>query len=850
MSEQFMRKQPKKEELRKKLCGLISHDPIMQRCVLNEHVGDLKDEDEFSGKFFTPYVPLGWIGNLAALAAAFLFCKFNKWRKEVGSNTSGPAIPNALYLKRLLAGLSDADDCFDKPSAALRVLRMLDGLYGNFGMDFYAISHLIVKSQIEAGYNLRVGGLTKLIGFPHEESFLLSCSPEKSFTFPEKSRNLAAAFNLVSRCRGDKNLVRSMQVSYNSETVALAFEDVLDALSFLSRIKLDVDGQGVVSFFEGTADFLDNPDQQVESIPSHGVVRIFEAVKCAQPVQNNDKAGDSYGAIDKIDANEKSKEQKEDRKKTYKVYASGNQLPREFCIEFFLLERVDFVRESDKERFGREANEDSLNSAVEFTYRTFNEAETVSAYFVEKGSFKIKNCLEIPPERSAAEHYKKICGYLPGTRTSSTLFQTTQYRYYNPLAASIADAIDDYDDECRAKCRVLDTYVKENGDAAYKELLDPAIKTLDNALCWNLGNEWGQRVEKLRDYLAETDNYGKRVIDWDTLLTLVLIDRGPTEVIRALLSHESHGVPDIEKICASIIAGLAMRYVDKEIESPAPQADNEVESPALVKENFIFDPRKVAQDQDAIYKKNFKEKVDGFKKIFPGSPSKKIECKALTQSYIDAMFKSLVRIEKSAAEKKSDAESKKFAKYGIYHSIAVLAMAQEDTELASMRRNADKAFIHAVTAFLSFYAGMKNSFLAKMSYEFEKNANILSADEIEKSRRNIEKEFLLGVSRKASELNRLFKEADEIKADAVQKAFRALWALADLSYLDARYCHAMLARPPINRVQLEKIFCVDQKDKLIFVSAVEGRGNIGFEELEKSKLTVHIMLETLRFLAG
>ena len=765
------RKRPDNEYLHKIATELLSHDKVMIRCVFGEDQRALADFDEFDDLRAQTLPLIIWMGNLITLAGTFLYAKFNQWRTETGAHPTDKERPNAIYLKRLLSGVQSTDAYFDQASSGLRVLRVLDGLYDSFDMNFLVIKYIIINSQIEAGFNSKKKksrGLSRLIGFPHEDSLRVVCDPDRK-RFDKEGCNLAAAFNFISVYRSDPMLKNTYDL-YPSEDIECAFEDVFKTMEFMKRVKLDIDSEGNVNFIETTA------DGREKYIPSHGVMRAFET-----------KNGKGTG-----------------------VYKSGMALPKNFTVGFYLLERMEYLSDIA-----------SINAGISFLYQSFDESDTVSVYFCEKEGLVPEDYdFVITPEKSAAECFKRISGYLPGTRSTSSFFRgmiQMHYRHHNVLAPSIVDAIDEDRD---AKVRVLKQFVKID-ETPFKEAMEPTFKTLEFALDQSFQNDWESKIEKLCDYILSDEYRFRRIIDWDTLIARILIYEGPSKIIKTVLLHDEIDEADetkrkkiyetkdkeqIEKVCDQIIAGLEMRYIDN-----------------------IFDAWTVSQKQEENYAV-FKPKIDRGKNLFPGDYATKIECKALAQSYIDTIVNALTKIEK----KNNDGTENKFAENSIQDTLEILKERNSS--------NANRAFLGTITAFLSFYAGIFESCRSRMSYEFEKSATILSLVEIEKMQSKIEDEFFLGVSKKASDLSK-----DFCGENAVELALKHLWDFAQMSVDDIRYYYAVLARAPINDAKLERVFRVNNGN-IIFTYR---RGEeFDFEQAQEEGIIIECLENVVRFLAG
>jgi hypothetical protein len=723
------RDKPSKKDLYELSRKLLLHDDIMARCVFGgeQEQRALNDFDDFEILRNDKLKLIECMGNLATIAGVFLYSKFNQWRSDTGSNPDATEQPNALYLKRLLAGVQNTDTYFDQASSGLRVLRVLDGLYDSFDMNFHVIRYIIINSQIEAGFNLKKNkGLSKLIGFPHEESFRLTCDPENNFK-KDDYRNLAEAFNIISTYRNDPNIkITSNTDKYKYENIACDFRDVFSTLLFLERVKIDIDEEGNVNFIETAAD-----GNEIR-IPSHGVAKVFETREGGE---------------------------------CYDVYKSGNKKIHDYSINFFLLEKIEY-----------ELNQDTINSRIIFSYQSFNERDAVQVYFSEKDGFDPEDCIKITREKSTVECFKRISGYLPGSRAASSFFRgmiTTSYRYHNVLAPSIVDAIDT---DREVKKRILNEFVKnQKKESTFKEALEPTFKTLEFA-GENFPDKWEDKIDKLCAFITDHKNRFKRIIDWDTLMARILIYEGPSDIIRTVLLHENDkeersrnystdDLDKIEKVCKQIIAELEMRYIDN-----------------------IFKTENIMKNQDKRYNDLQPKDIN----LFPPDYKVKVDCKALAQSYIDTIVTTLTNIDIN--KKEIGIGNNKFAENSIHDTLEIFKSENNTV-------NSDRAFLRTITAFLSFYAGISKCCPQRMGYEFEKSLKNPSPEETKNWKEKIENEFFSGVSEKAKELAEKFKEDN-----AVGIALKELWEFANMSFDDERYFNAVLARPAINSTKFTRVF--------------------------------------------
>jgi hypothetical protein len=746
-------------------------DEIKARCVLGSDRSVLNDYEHFGNCCENSYPLIKWMGNLTTLAGAFLYAKFNQWRTETGAHPTDKERPNALYLKRLLVGIQSTTAYFKQASSGLRILRVLDGLYDNFDMNFLVIKYLIINLQIEMGFNFQSkgGGLSKLIGFPDEKSLRVTCSSDE---FEKDGQNLAAAFNYVSVYHNDPDLTRNWDSDkYKDDDVWCAFEDVFRTMEFMKRVKLDIDSEGNVNFIETTS------SGEEKYIPSHGVVRVFE--------KGNGK---------------------------WNVYKSGRDIPKRFKGDFYILEKIEYLSDII-----------TINAAVKLLYQSFDESNSVSVYFSENEGLEPEGCsFPISQEKSAADYFKRVSGYLPGSQSTAPFFRgmiIKHFRYFNILAPAIVDAIDtDFD----IKIRVLKKFVQEAEDL-FKEALEPAFKILESASIEVFPDDWEGKIKKLCNYISnvriDNEYHFRTVVDWDALILRILIYEGPSEILKTILlcDRTDYQIKDrefVENTCKKIIAGLEMRYIDN-----------------------VFEASDVANKQKEYYEKKIKQKIEMLKDYHPESFINKMECKVLAKSYIDTIISELTRINKGNTEKEKD----KFAENSIQDTLEIFEVYKKENEYSK----AYKVFLETIKAFLSFYAGIRESCPKRMSYEFERSASILSPEEIKDKQFDIENTFFKSVGKKIYELSKLFNEGSN-EANAVKRALKELFDFANKPSEETKYYKAVLGRTPINSEKLAKVFKV-KEEKMIFIHQGE---EFSFEKAEKYGKIIDCLENIIRFLAG
>jgi len=758
----------------------LSGDKVKARCVLENNQYVLKNEfyKDFEKCCKKQVLLIKWMGNLMTLSGAFLYAKFNQWRTETGAHPTDKERPNALYLKRLLAGVQSTNAYFKKASSGLRILRVLDGLYDNFDMNFLVIKYFITNLQIDMGFNFQgKGGLSQLIGFPDEKSLRLTCSSDE---FEKNGQNLAEAFNFVSVCRGDPDLNRSKDSGkYPIGNILLAFNDVFKTMEFMKRVKLDIDSEGNVNFIETTS------NGEEKYIPSHGVVKIFETVE----TENIKHTG---------------------------VYKSGMDIPKKINIGFYLLEKIEYLQDTSK-----------INAAVKLLYQSFDENDSVSVYFSENDGLEPEDCnFSISQEKSAADYFKRVTGYLPGMQSSAPFFRgmiTAHYRYFNILAPSIVDAIDK---DIDVKQRILIKFVKEE-ETLFKDALEPAFKILESAGIEKFPDKWEEKIDKLCDYISNdpllegNEFHFRTVVDWDALLLRILIYEGPSEILKTVLLCEKkdYEIKDkdiVENTCKKIIAGLEMRYIDE-----------------------IFEVREVAKEQEKYYEK-IKEKLDKLKDYYPKNKKYiwKMQCKVLAQSYIDTIISKLTIINEEDEDKNS---TDKFAENSIQDTLEIFEVYKEEKAYSKAYR----VFLETIKTFLSFYAGIRESCDLRISYEFEKSALRLSSEKIYNNQSEIENIFFESVGEKNSELSKLFNDKSD-EADAVECALKELWNFAKMSPEEIKYYKAVLGRAPINAEKLAKVFNVNE-EKIRFI---HNEKEYNFEKAKECGVIIECLENIIRFLAG
>jgi len=762
------------QQLHKLVQDSLSGDKVKARCVLGRDQSVLKDYDDFENCCEKPFLLIKWMGNLTTLAGAFLYAKFNLWRTGSGAHPTDKERPNVLYLKRLLAGIQSTNAYFKQTSSGLRILRVLDGLYDNFDMNFLVIKYLITNLQIEMGFNFQSkgGGLSKLIGFPDEKSLRVTCSPDE---FEKNGQNLAAAFNYVSVYHNDPALEKNFDSDkYKVEDVCNAFEDVFKTMEFMKRVKLDVDSEGNVNFIETTS------NGEEKYIPSHGVMRMFEKK------ENNE----------------------------WMAYKSGMDMPKSFKVNFYILEKIEYLSDNA-----------SINAAVKLLYQAFDESNSLSVYFSEKEGLKPEGCdFSISREKSAADYFKRICGYLPGSQSSASFFKgmiIANFRYFNILAPSIVDAIDT---DLDVKKRILKKFVREQKDL-FKEALEPSFKILESALIEVFPEDWNGKIDKLCDYISNVkignEYHFRTVVDWDALVLRILIYEGPSEILKTVLlsdDKKDYQMKDrdfIENTCKKIIAGLEMRYIDD-----------------------IFEASEVANNQKEYHEK-INQKIEKLRDYHPENYILKMECKMLAQSYIDTIINELTRIDKGNTEKEKD----KFAENNIQDTLEIFETYKKENE----NSKAYKVFLETIKAFLSFYTGVRESCQKRMSYEFERSSSILPREQIDDRQSEIENIFFNSVGEKNSELSKLFG-SEPNEASAVKRALEKLWDFANMPLEETKYYKAVLGRTPINKEKMSKIFDYNVNEKKI-IFRHDGE-EFSFEKAEKYKIIIECLENVIKFLAG
>jgi len=741
----------------------LSSDDVKAFCVLGSNKNVLKYYEEFEEDCESPFLLIKWMGNLMTLAGAFLYAKFNQWRTETRDHLTEKEYPNALYLKRLLAGVQNTNAYFEQASSGLRILRVLDGLYDNLDMNFLVIKYLITNLQIEAGFNFQgKGGLSQLIGFPNEKSLRVTCSPD---VFKTDGQNLSAAFNLVSACRSDDNLVKTHKL-YKRDKVSPLFVNVFKTLEFMKRVKLDIDSEGNVNFRETIS------SGEEKYIPSNGVVRIFET-----------KKGKCTGVY-KSDTDKKSDK------------------------DFYILEKIEYIQDNT-----------SINAAVKLLYQSFDDSNSVSVYHSENGDLKPKGCsFSISMEKSAADYFKRVSGYLPGMQSSAQVSRgmiNPHFRYFDILASSIVDAIDT-DHDIDVKKRIL----KKLEESLFKEALKPTFKTLETTFGEVFKEEWEKKINRLCEFRKGDEYYFHTTVDWDALILRILKYEGQSEILRTVLlcdkrDYEIKDKKILENTCKKIIAGLSMRYNDN-----------------------IFKASVVANEQKEYHEK-IKLKLKKLKDYYPEHYIRKMECKALAQSYIDTIISKLARIDDDK-NNKMEAEDK-FAENSIQDTLEILEEYYEEKEYSK----AYKVFLETIKAFLSFYAGIREICSSRVSYEFEKSTSILKPEEIEAKQLEIENTFLENVGKKNSELFNLFNNKPD-EADAVKCALTELWKFANIPSEEAKYYKAVLGRAPIDSEKLAKVFNVNE-EKIKFIS---NEKKYSFDNVKDSKKIIECLADVIKFLAG
>jgi hypothetical protein len=593
-------------------------------------------------------------------------------------------------------------------------------------------------------------------------------------------KNLAEAFNLVLICRNDNNLAMASRMGkYDPTEIDCALLDSFDAMEFIKRIRLEAEENGDIVFIE-------NEDGEERRFPSYGTVKMFKRS------DDNDR---------------------------FITFEMGQDHAEDPSNAFFYLEHIDYILDAD-----------TADAAVDLKYHSFDETCSVSVLASENESFRPPGEYDIITQlkRSAAILFRRISGYLPGTRPRSSFFRGTissHYRYHNMLAPSVVDAIDDDRD---AKSRLLEVFAKK-GEAAYRHTLEPALKMMESQSKRASPYTWEEKVDDLCSFVKDSANDFRRLVDWDALVSRILIYNGPTGLIKAALLNDGESGNDragykekdkdhIDTVCRHIIAGLEMRYIDS-----------------------IFDAESVSRKKDEIYEV-FGSGIGIMKEYFPGVDYiTELECRTLAQSYIDAIVKTLTKIEENDSENKH--RFNKFAENSIQDSLRILEGYSARPDKNS--KNAQQTFLRSVTAFLAFYEGVYECRQPRLIYEFEKSASILEPARIEYYRERIDESFIAGVRKEAGRLKEIFSSED-----AVKKALIELWNSADKNLYRTeernKYYQAILARPPMSHSKLSRIYEVDG-DHVYFK---KDERNYDIDSIDSESLRIMFLRSVLDFLAG
>ena len=723
------------------------HDRLLSECVFGEDWEDLFTGNlrSFARKMDKPNISLNWAGNLLTLAGAFLYAKFNVWR---GSYDNSKDLPNTLYLKRLLRGFLVADE-FYKPSAALRILRVLDGLFEVFDLNFMVIRYIIINSQIEAGMSddRKKPGLSKLLGFPRENTFKLVCDidDDEDDDYDETGYNLVEAFNYISTCRNDANILDTYDEMYPPSKIRCILFDVFSTLEFFKRIKLVIE--------DGNVDFIELSKKGAENkIHSRGVVKAF-----------------LYDTEDN----------------TYKEYMHDSNI----SPAFFMLESIDCI---------------SLNTTCELAYRSFDERVSVIVHVSEnKIEQQDDRALIHIHTRSAADHYKNITGYLPGTHTKSFFFGgliTAHYRYHSVFAPAIVDAIDDKMD---SKIQLLQRFVKKDRHT-YEETLKPVFKTL--RVMGRLSNDgyerddndearWKRGIDAICDFVKRFGENKQRLIDWDSLIARIMMYDGPTELIKVIFARDKSRVKiatwkTIEEIFTDIVTGIDMRYS----RSNFGDKNESFSKTVLKRQRRIFS--------------NLESNIKHQKRNIPQQLYSELECKILIESFSEAVIKTLTESE----EDSSSEINPQFVENSINDKMDLFSRLESTV---NDKQIAESAFVQTVVSYLAFYAGVHGCCHSRVIYEFEKGSKILHSEISCNHQRRIEDAFFKGVSNELVRLSNSIGDSDQIDA-----ALKELWNFAIKSSPEAsaihRSCNAVFNRGPIDAARISKVFLVEQSGNIKF----------------------------------
>ena len=767
-------------DIYEKIKEITSSCENLKRCILGEDCDIiLKSLKSFKLNLSDPILALEWSGSIINITSLFLYSKFNMVKRE--SNMK-KGIPNLLYLKRLLCGLEKTVG-FDKPSASLRLLRVLDGIYHVYDMNLMVMRYIITNAQIETGtYHRAKPGLTNLIDLPKDNHFKLSCDINNydEYDFEMFGYKLENAFNYISSCRIDKDFfgkINDPEQNLTEKSIDSLFR-VLHALDFISKVKIKINDDGVVDFIEETK-------KSTKKISSYGVVKVF-----------------AVG------------ENKDD----FIEYTEGCE------PKYFFLKKIKYS--NDK-------------SYCELEYKSFDEFKTKKVYIYQKedSSKPTQNQIFVD---SIVDFYHDTIGYLSGSLTEAYYFAnrvTEDYRDHNIFAPAISDAIDDIWD---SKIKILQEYIK-NDRETYKDMFKPIfsmlklknnkMKDVEEDKNLNDNERWKKQIDIVQDYIQHVDHQQYRLINWDIPIAKIL-EGSASGLFQSIFAEHSKkrasSYGQIEKVCKEIVNGIEMRFF---------YSSNTGENiKSFANQIMIF------QNQVKGY---LDEKLEKLKDKIPEKYYHEARCNALIYSYSESINKFLKNeIHVDSIESQQWADNGLCSKIAIIQNLIKTNISGKKEMAETVFVQIIKSFLSFYAGIQSCIQSwikydMDSRFITlseNKSIEHKKNIDdsffIGVSKEVQRlssirKGKNLSETYLLELWDFAKTTAPDSKRMDDIK-----KIHSCSEAIFD--------------RTPINYDSIKKIYTVDENRNIHFVGR-KGEGVIFFDEVleEKNDAIIDIYIERL-----
>jgi len=495
-----------------RLTDITSHDQDLQKCILgNDFESIMNDKDNFSDNL-TPDIALTYSVNIITLVGLFLYSKFNFWRSKENDRMK---IPNAIYLDHILGGLDSASE-FIKPSASLRVLRLLNNIYTAHEMGFSVLDVIITNFQIESGLNYDIdqkAGLTKLLGFPSECALKLFCKIGDNNEIEKIGTNLLASLLYIKSCKSDSNKMMSENIT---NKIYQVLDDFLSVFDFLKRVNLKINDNGEVDFLESYN------NRETEIIPSNNIFKIYTKPKG----------------------------------KDYLIEYTWDSFTPPI---YFFLENITY---------------EGKTSTCKLKYRSFDETQEIAVIVHDDNSQELySNDLINKRVASVHDFYNSFIGCVEesGQEIShKDMFALNQ----GLLTNAISDAIDL---EIKAKCQLLKIFVRKD-IGTYSEIFEPVFEAAETIHGSNfdkinkmkdVNKRWEMKIDIVHNILKDYGQGNQRFIDWDLVIDKILVNNGVDKLLTAIFIRDefSHKATysTIYSVFNNIIEGISLRITEKAI---------------------------------------------------------------------------------------------------------------------------------------------------------------------------------------------------------------------------------------------------------------------------------------------